>query len=850
MPVRTTAPNVQTTFKSFPDPTAEQTSIINHTTGHTLVFAVAGSGKTTAMTMRIIHLIKAENVRPERILATTFTREAVAVILDRLARYPEAQGVTVCTLHSLAYRIVSEAQQQGLTTMHIGEKDAAIKLFGEARRQLAEEQPSKKTRLYALNYDDYMTYMSNQKANLALTYVPDDLPAWARKMIRPVDRSVDVYPDLYARYEELRRTAGLLDFDDTIIEAWMLMARYPSLLNAMQTRWDYVHVDEFQDVNHAQSEMLHLLTGQCLSYTAIGDDDQTVYQWRGAHPKFILAFTARYQATKFHLSTNFRSPMGIIGMANLVISKNSMREHKTMLASRPGNGVFIHADRPGGAAHIAIQAIQDGRRASEIMILVRMYAQTGEIEQSLLEAGIPYVIVGNVPFYQRSEVKILLAYLRLAMAELDAQRDITIDKERRSALLGDLKAVANLPNRFLSNKSLVTLAGGLWERGRTLVTALDDLSDDLWGNSKQAVRAWAGALGELTDDLGLASGKNALLGFADAIDYADHLIRTAPTREYGEERAGSIQALAEMAAHRSLGQLLNYITHLSSQARHVDRLAAVDHDEQERVVIMTPFRAKGLERPVIIMPGCNDSIYRVENSADSAAAEEERRVFYVALTRAQEEVHLLVNEDDPSRFLEDVNYERVVANHDALTELLERDPGDWGARETLQAAILLRIYGHEHFVQIWMDSQTRARLLQRFQSLKEKLLRELPSETIRTENTLSLERYAVHGELLLDDTDGALCAFPDIHALVEELSPRHAEQGIEPKASHPAPGSVVRPEQVRVGMPVWHPRFQAGKVVGMRGSGQNIEAEVQFAEQAATRKMVVAYANLRHRDAP
>lgn len=831
----------------LPVPTAEQVAIVNHIAGHSLVFAVAGSGKTTAMTMRILHLIQMENVRPERILATTFTREAVAVILERLARYPETAGVTVCTLHSLAFKVISEAQRQGITTMRIGEKDFSRRLFSDARRQLVEEQPGKKTHYYALNFDDFMTYISVQKANLALTQVPDDLPDEAKKVLGRVNHSVDLYPDLYERYEGLRRKEELLDFDDTIVEAWLLMSRFPTLKNAMQTHWDYVHVDEFQDVNHAQSEMLHLITEQCVSYTAIGDDDQTVYQWRGAHPKFIMAFSNRYQASKFHLSTNFRSPMGIVALANLVIRENTMREAKTMLASRPGNGVFLHPDRPGGAAHIAVQAIREGRSPSEIMILVRMYAQTGAIEQVLLEAGIPYIVVGNVPFYERTEVKILLAYLRLAMADLDAQRGVPIEKERRTQLMSDLKAVANLPNRYLNNKSVAALTRGLWDRGRTLVSALDDLADDLWGEAKRDVQIWSGALSEFTDDLGLSSGKQALLAFADAIDYADHLIRTAPTREHGEERAESIKAFAEMAAHRSLGQLLDYITHLSSHARHVDRLAAVKKEDRNRIVLMTPFRAKGLERPVIVVPGCNDSTYRVNESADRAAAEEERRVFYVALTRAQQEVHLLVDDHDPSSFLEDIDYEKVVANHTALSELLARDPAGWSARETLQAAFLLRIYGHEHYVQAWMDNTMRARLLRRLESLKGILAEGIPSQGTRIEDALGLERYAAQGELHLDESDESLKEFPDIRTLIDELLTRQNTKKVAKSAeASTAFGSMVLPEQVRLGMTVWHARFQSGRVVGLRGSGRDLEAEVLFEGHQASRTMVVIYANLRN----
>lgn len=831
-------------------PTAEQRQIIEHTTGHGLVFAVAGSGKTTTMVQRILHLVRQEQVRPVRILACTFSREAARTIEERLARYPEGSGVKVCTLHALAYAVIQEAARLGFTNLRRGEEGFSRRLFQQARTQLIEEDPERKTAFYNIKHDDFQTYLSVQKGHLQLPYVPDDLPDWGRQLIGQPDRGVELYADLFARHDTLRRAEAKFDFDDCIVEAWRLMACFPALREAMAGRWDHVHVDEFQDVNLAQSEMLDLIACGCHSYVAIGDDDQTVYQWRGANPRFILGFAERYNARTFTLSTNFRCPMGVIALADQVIQRNTVRAPKRLRASRGDNGVNLHAHAPGQAAHIAIGALKEGRSPTEIVILVRTYAQTGEIEQVFLEQEVPYLVVGGVPFYQRHEIKILLAYLRLALADLDVQRGVPIEAARRLQLTQDWKLVANAPNRYLRTQVVNDLGRQVWRGGQTLSAALEVLAQHLRGGSQRDVLALSDALAALTDDLGLAQGKEALLTFAEMIGYTDHLIRTAPTREFGEERGGSVRALAEMAQARSLGELVTYITSLSEHARHVERLSDAAGDDVKRVTIMTAFRAKGLEWPMVIVPDCKASLYRLKESADVAAAEEECRVFYVALTRAQQELHLVVDQDEPTRFLSDIHHERLVHGHTRLSQLMGRDPSTWSARDTLEASTLLRTYGHEAYVQLWLDGGYRGRLLHRIESLRAALAQQSQPYhgQAQTVASLSLEPYRQHGEVVLA-SDARLQGFSDLDDLIRELNERHAPP--PPDTKNPAgsgggraTGSALHPSEAKVGLTVQHRRFGDGTVLAVKGSGDRTEVEVHFQSIDATKRMLVVYANL------
>ncbi|WP_339097156.1 ATP-dependent helicase [Deinococcus sp. VB343] len=797
--------------------TPEQQQIVQHDAGHALVYAVAGSGKTTTLVGRIRHLIREKHVRPVRILATTFTRDARRSLELKLAQYPECAGVEVLTLHALATRIVTRGQEMGFTELVIGEDGFSQRLFAEARKRLLEELSEDErevaARLKQLAYKDFDVYLGIQKGNLRLPYIPGDLPEAAAALITAPDAGPDVYARLYAKHDELRRFEGKLDFDDLIVAAWMLMERFPALHRDISSRWDYVNIDEFQDVNLAQSEMMHLVASQAKSYMAIGDDDQTIYQWRGAHPRFILGFAKRYEARQFTLPSNFRCPMGVIALADKVIAENKVRVSKRLRATRGGSGVQVHPEQPGAAARIAIKAVQEGRSPEEVVILLRTYAQSAEIEQVFLQEKIPYRLVGTVPFYRRAEVTILTAYLELALADFDVLNGESFTTPRRERLQKLWRSVANRPSRYLRTNDVESIARLAWRDGRTLAQVVQEYATNQADHVRKPLSLLGTWLEFLTEDIGTSPGKDVLLDFVNAIEYRAFLIKTAPTTEFGEERAGSVDALAEMAQTRSLGSLITHLAELHEQVRYEESLQRRGEDDQPRITIMTAFRAKGLEWPVVIVPDCVTGVFSNKPSADAAASEEERRVFYVAITRAQEELHLIVGDDDNTTdFLKRVSYESVVGQHDRLAGLLARDPGTWSAGDTFEAAELLGRYEHEAFIQRWVDRPYRARLLGRFEFLRRQLKGQ-QEETSAIERVLDLTTYAQHGPLEIDE---AQAEFQDLQGW---LTVQRATQAtpdslaVEGRKVDALGRRAVDPLTLKAGDRVQHARLGAGEVL-------------------------------------
>ncbi|WP_407542472.1 ATP-dependent helicase (plasmid) [Deinococcus radiomollis] len=835
--------------------TAEQQRIVQHGHGHALVFAVAGSGKTTTLVGRVRHLVNTGRVRPQRILTTTFTREAGRSMREKLAQFPECSGVETLTLHALATRIVTRAQEMGLTDLMIGEEHFSHRLFGEARQQLLTElqegERETAARLRQMTFKDFETYMGIQKGNLRLPYVPDNLPAEASALISPPDEGQDLYARVYFRHDELRRREAKLDFDDLIVAAWMLMGQFPLLQRDVASRWDYVNVDEFQDVNLAQSEMMHLVAARARSYMVIGDDDQTIYQWRGAHPRFILEFGKRYGAKEFTLPSNFRCPLGVIALADRVIGRNRVRAPKRLRATRAGNGVHLHPPRAGEAARVAINALREDRNPEDIVILLRTYAQSAEIEQVLLEERVPYRLIGAAPFYRRAEVTTLTAYIELALADLDVLSGHPLSRERRERVQAHWKAVANRPSRYLKTADIEGIARAAWQNGKTLAVALGAFAAEQPQHVQRPVALLGTWLGYLTEDLGTTPGRDVLLDFVAAIGYREYLISTAPTEDFGTERAGMVDALAEMAQTRSLGQLVTYLATLNEQVRYEETLRQRSNHEEPRLTIMTAFRAKGLEWPVVIIPDCTHAIYSSKPNADAAAAEEERRVFYVALTRAQQELHLIVGDDDTTRFLEDVQYERTVSQHDRLAGLLERQAHTWSAGDTLEAAEVLAEHEHHAFVQRWLPPAERSGVLRHFQGLARHVAGLKPvDEAVRTvQRALDLGPYAGHGPVPAEAN--LPMNWPDLDAL---LAARRAGGQPGPTSSVPrdvlsvAVDALGRPtdngpaQSLPVGARVRHARFGDGEVVQVVAVGAQTEAVIRFG--SGTKRMALEFARL------
>lgn len=388
--------------------TPQQQAIVNHDTGPALVYAVAGAGKTTAMVHRIARLVDARVFAPERILATSFNRDANGQIERALAARRGCDAVQVRTLHALGYGIVRMAQTRGylprlradsLDNIHGVERQllhAAVDGANVARVAYAPQ-------LAALESAHFLTYMRRQKAML---HFPDPGSLGLPRRFRRVAQRAEAppqrqwYADLYARFEQERLARGLLTFDDMLSTGWLMLARHEDILAAVQQRYDCVMVDEFQDVNRAQAELLDLITMPHRNYMAIGDDDQTIYQWRGASPFFIRSFKKRYRATVYFMTDNFRSRAVHLALANQVIRHDRHRQEKYLQLTRGFGGstnLDVFPDEPTMATTIA-RALQhhydDGIAWAEMAVLVRVYHQTSTIEAALTAAGIPFRVVG------------------------------------------------------------------------------------------------------------------------------------------------------------------------------------------------------------------------------------------------------------------------------------------------------------------------------------------------------------------------------------------------------------------------------------------------------------------------
>ncbi|MEZ4715369.1 MAG: ATP-dependent helicase [Caldilineaceae bacterium] len=329
--------------------TPQQQAIVNHDTGPALVYAVAGAGKTTAMVHRIARLVGDRVFAPERILATSFNRDANAQIQAALAQQRGCDPVQVRTLHALGYSIVRMAQARGylprlradsLDKVHAAERQLLHATVDGAHAARVAYVPQ----LAALDGDEFLGYVRRQKAMLCF---PDPRALGLPRRLRRVAQRAQAprgrawYADLYARFEQERLARGLLTFDDMLATGWLMLAQHADILAAMQQRYECVLVDEFQDVNRAQAEILDLLTAPHRNYMAIGDDDQTIYTWRGASPFFIRSFRKRYRATVYFMTDNFRSRAVHLALANQVIRHDNQRQEKYLQLTQGFGGSTV-----------------------------------------------------------------------------------------------------------------------------------------------------------------------------------------------------------------------------------------------------------------------------------------------------------------------------------------------------------------------------------------------------------------------------------------------------------------------------------------------------------------------------
>lgn len=652
-----------------------QREAVTHGDGPLLVLAGAGSGKTRVLTHRIAHLLETERARPEEILAVTFTNKAAREMRERLEILlgGEQPGLTVGTFHSTCARWLRRfAGRIGLpNSFAIYDDSDSLALCRRALQDL--EIPDDVVAPRALR--SFLDHAKNQAIDL-------------REQAEESNRG-EAIARAALRYEVLLERAGALDFGSLITSVVRLLARDSEIRRRFQQRFQHVLVDEYQDINHAQYLLIDAIAQRTGNLCVVGDDDQSIYGFRGASVRAILEFERdRPDAHTVRLEQNYRSTGNILAAAGAVIERNAGR-HGKRLWTENGDGnkvtLAVFPDDRAEARWVASEverAIRSGRSPNAIAVFYRTNAQSRVLEEEFVRRGVRYVLVGGVRFYDRKEIKDVLAYLRLLTNPRD---DVS------------LLRVINVPTRGIGATTQKTLSAVAREQGRPIADLLDSLVDGsetfglARGSAKRVATFW-----KMMSELREAAGKSSLSdvvssvlhetgllarlqseGSDDAISRADNL----------EELVGAAQEIDEAAG---LPEGLSPIDAFLEQAALVSGLDAVD-ERGGPVSLMTLHNSKGLEFPLVHLVGMEEHVFPHARSLDEGTVEEERRLCYVGMTRAREELvlsraryRLLSGSGQrnlPSRFLREIPgslLHRIGEQEDEFSEERRRRIEDFG----------------------------------------------------------------------------------------------------------------------------------------------------------------------------
>ncbi len=716
--------------------TTQQQSVVNHDNGPALVFAVAGAGKTTAMVHRIERLVREGVFSPEQILATSFGRANVQDLKAALTPFPHCRAVDARTLHSLGRDIIKQAQQLGhLRTLRLNQPrnsgaSPEHQLLTQAIAAARHQNLPFKQELDGLDRQDFLDYVGQCKGNLLYAnFRRVDLPTAAKKLAGQAPEPSDMltwYLDLYRLFEEIRIKQGVVTFADMLLTGWEALVTFPDLLEKVQNHYKTVLVDEFQDINLVQSELLDLITQSHGNYMAIGDDDQTIYEWRGASPHFILNFPERYGADTYLISDNFRCPATPLVLANRVIIKNKQRKAKRLNLTRGFLGetaVSLHDDLNKMSYHIVrqIRSLHKKKRPlNDIAVLVRLNAQTPPIEQQLISHNIPYRV--SKPFYERNEIKTLIQYCRIGWVE----RELLAGKRPLNATVTRhtfdeaWRNICNRPKRYISAKIRRQLHDAILRQETPIGGLLEQAAAQTpqkW--LKESLSKMGNDISWLAQNLDKKAGRT-LQTLDIRLDYQTFLRQSSGFVQTGEGRAISVATFIEYA--KAHGSLLQFMQHLRQLAQ--DRVG--QSDAKDAVTISTIHQAKGLEWPIVIVPQCNEETLpflsdRVDDPAvKTAVLAEERRLFYVALTRTQENLYLhVLKKEKISRFLTESGYNMVLVDVSKIQKLLQKPPSKWDAADALLLVKQISAFHLQRYFEAWWrlpdgEKTEIAHTLQRF----------------------------------------------------------------------------------------------------------------------------------------
>ena len=686
--------------------TDEQLNIVQHHQGAAIVYAVAGAGKSTTMAHRVQHLVQVHGVPASRILVCSFSKATVNDIEHKLEKL-SVPSVSCYTFNALGRKIVQKTIQQGywpaFNEEHIEHRNSQL-----AMRALVElgKQYGKNFSQLDINQEDLQNYISVCKGNLRYANIlTAKLPVHTLAYAEQAEHKNAHYLKAYQLYEQIRQQNNWLTFDDQLLLAWEALERFEAIRAWAKNSFDYLLIDEFQDVNKVQVQIADILSEDHRNYMAIGDDDQCIYEWRGADVSYILNFKRRYQAKEFIISDNFRCPAEATLLAGKVIAQNSQRQLKDLVSQRGFGGQVnlkgFHHD--GGIAHYIVEhyktLLQQGVSAKDCIVLVRSYSQTAVIEARLIDEALPYQVIGNVRFYERPEVKALFTYLSFARQERDFQQNQQQNSQQTARPVSEqylrrFMEILRNPNRYLPQQWMMEFVEKGRQHGGSLVDYLaQQLPALAQETSRKKLQKLVDILRQLQHKLDEDAGET-LSWLVTQLEYLEALQKAAAVPELGEERCQNVRALVNYAQKK--GTVLQFLAHL--RTLHLEDEQA-DH-KVPRLHIMSIHRSKGLEWPVVFVPCCG---YEQLPSLYNDNIEEERRLLYVAMTRCQQQLHLLyAPSTGMTRFLKAVNAPDILSTAYQLQKLFSADyQTQLQANDLITLAQAIKIYPLRRYLEYW-----------------------------------------------------------------------------------------------------------------------------------------------------
>lgn len=628
-------PYIQLLSKHGTELDEKQQAAVTATDGALLIVAGAGSGKTRVLTARTAFMMQEKKIDPSTIMLVTFTSKAATELKSRLKHYPhintsQVQKLVAGTFHSIFYRILLFEDREKWHSSKLLKKEwQKEQMIKTAGRQLNLDDKE-------FAYDLAIQQIGFWKNSLILPSQVRPTSPWEEKVVY-----------LYKQYENMKQEQELFDFDDMLVGCYYLFRDNPALLEAYQNRFHYFLIDEFQDINQVQYELIQMLSAKSQNVCAVGDDDQSIYAFRGSDPKYLLEFEKDFPAAQIILlNENYRSTHEIVSTANRVISKNKERRQKEMHAQFLNQKlpiVFFPYDEEEEATMIVNdmqEKMENGYQPEEFAILFRTNTSSRAIFERLTNSSLPFTIDQDVePFYERFLVKGMLAFLRLALNEDDqhAIRDCLPALFVKNTILQDLKANSILNDCTLLDCLTQVKTGYAFQEKKlqNLATVIRSLKNKMPVSAIETVEKELG-YGDFIKKRGSEGNK----------------------LEKGSDDVRDLKVAAKGFTH--INDFLDHVDHMSAMNREIKNLSK---QQQNAITLSTIHRAKGLEYKVVYLIGVVDGSIPHEYALDSyrngdlGPMEEERRLLYVAITRAMEELYLSIPDKHrgrkayPSRFL-------------------------------------------------------------------------------------------------------------------------------------------------------------------------------------------------------